>query len=434
MFSGIEAATVAWHPLGWTPLAFAEVEPFPSAVLKHHYPDVPNVGDMTAYDWSQYAGQCDLVVGGPPCQAFSVAGLRQSLSDDRGNLSLAYVKAIRALDPLWSLTENVPGWLSTKDNAFGCVLAGLVGASAPLVPPTGCGGRWTDAGLVTGPERTAAWRILDAQYFGLAQRRRRVFVLSVRGTGNWACARALFPVGHSLSGHPAPRRETGARIAAGTLSRALSRVGGGDDPGANKGAPIVITDYCPDIVPQAMSSKWAKGSSGPAGDEVANLVAHTLRADGFDASEDGTGRGTPIVAVPAITHAVVSNGDANSGFRDEHGLVVAVPAVLAFDTTQITSKANRSNPKPGDPCHPLAAGAHPPAIIAAVPRRLTPKECARLQGFPDEYLDIAYRGKPAADGPKYRALGNSFAVPVVAWIGQRIAQVDALGVDAEAIA
>lgn len=162
MFSGIEAASVAFGPLGWSPLAFAEIEPFPSAVLSHHYPDVPNRGDMTAVDWSEYRGLADVVVGGPPCQAFSVAGLGNSLDDDRGILSLRFVEAIHAISPRWAVIENVPGWLSTKDNAFGCFLAGLVGADAALIPPRKCGGRWTDAGMVIGPVRTAAWRILDA--------------------------------------------------------------------------------------------------------------------------------------------------------------------------------------------------------------------------------------------------------------------------------
>jgi DNA (cytosine-5)-methyltransferase 1 len=133
-FSGIEAASVAFGPLGWEAVAFAEIEAFPSAVLAHRFPKVPNLGDMTKVDWSKYRGKVDLVCGGPPCQAFSIAGLRESMNDARGNISLAYVRAIHAVQPRWCLTENVPGWLSTKDNAFGCFLAGLVGADAPLLP------------------------------------------------------------------------------------------------------------------------------------------------------------------------------------------------------------------------------------------------------------------------------------------------------------
>lgn len=213
LFSGIEAASVAWRPLGWTPLAFAEIDAFASAVLAHHFPAVPNHGDVTAFDWSTYRGVCDLVVGGSPCQSFSVAGLRGSLSDDRGNLALAYCKIVHAIDPTYALYENVPGILNTKDNAFGCLLAGLVGEDDALTPPAYMGIGWPDAGVVTGPERSAAWRVLDAQYFGVAQRRRRVFVLSVRGSGNWACAEALFPLSDGMPWDLAPSRETRRRVA-----------------------------------------------------------------------------------------------------------------------------------------------------------------------------------------------------------------------------
>lgn len=173
--SGIESASVAWESLGWTPVAFAEIEKFPSAVLAHRYPHVPNLGDMTQIDGSLWRGSVDAVVGGTPCVAFSVAGLRQSLKDPRGNLTLHFVELCNEIQPSIIVWENVPGVLSTKDNAFGCFLAALAGETEPLTPP---GKRWPDAGYVAGPERTIAWTILDAQYFGLAQRRRRVFVVA----------------------------------------------------------------------------------------------------------------------------------------------------------------------------------------------------------------------------------------------------------------
>jgi len=185
--SGIEAASVAFEPLGWSAAWLAEIEPFPSAVLAHHYPDVPNLGDMTAIARRVLVGEVeapDLLCGGTPCQAFSVAGLRRSLDDARGNLSLVFceianaidsVRAARGEQPSVIFWENVPGLLSTKDNAFGCFLAGLAGEDVPLEPP---GGKWTNAGCVLGPKRAVAWRTLDAQYFGLAQRRRRVFVVA----------------------------------------------------------------------------------------------------------------------------------------------------------------------------------------------------------------------------------------------------------------
>jgi DNA (cytosine-5)-methyltransferase 1 len=185
--SGIEAASVAWHPLGWKAAWLAEIEPFPSAVLAHHYPDVPNLGDMTALPERIQSGEIeapDVFCGGTPCQAFSVAGLRNSLDDARGNLSLTFCEIANAIDtvrtgagqqPAIVFWENVPGVLSTKDNAFGCFLAGLAGEDGELEPS---GGKWTNAGVVYGPTRTVAWRVLDAQYFGVAQRRRRVFVVA----------------------------------------------------------------------------------------------------------------------------------------------------------------------------------------------------------------------------------------------------------------
>ena len=184
--SGIEAASVAWEPLGWKAAWLSEIEPFPCAVLKHHYPDVPNLGDMTTLPERILSGEVeapDLFCGGTPCQAFSVAGLRKSLGDARGNLSLTFCEIANAIDDIRSVRglpasivfwENVPGVLSTTDNAFGCFLAALVGGDEPLNAPDG----WPNAGCVDGPQRSAAWRVLDAQYFGVAQRRRRVFVVA----------------------------------------------------------------------------------------------------------------------------------------------------------------------------------------------------------------------------------------------------------------
>ena len=417
--SGIEAATVAWHPLAWTPWAFAEVDKFPSAVLAHHYPNVPNLGDMTKFqEWPDAA--IDVLVGGTPCQSFSVAGLRAGLDDPRGGLMLTYLAIARRYRPRWVVWENVPGVLSADGGrAFGSLLGGLAELGYGF-----------------------AYRVLDAQHFGLAQRRQRVFV--VGHLGDWRRAAAVLFERASLSGHPAPRRETGQDVAA-TVTSGPSG-GGAHRQRSGDGRDRLIV---PSLSP-ALKARDYKGPSSDGDGDGAPLIpvlAHSLRADGFDASEDGTGRGTPLV--PVISHTLDTDG---------HTI-----GVLAFDTTQMTSVANRSHPKVGDPCHPLAAGAHAPAIafsakdhgadagdlaptlragghttshanggvmpaIAAgmAVRRLTPLECARLQGFPDHYLDITYRGKPAADGPKYKALGNSFAVPVVRWIGARIAAVEKL--------
>lgn len=199
--SGIEAASVAWNPLGWEAAWFSEIEPFPCAVLKHHYPDVPNLGDMTTLTARILSGDVeapDVFCGGTPCQAFSVAGLRKSLADARGNLSLVFCEIANAIDsvrtvqrkrPVTVFWENVPGVLSTQDNAFGCFLAALVGGD---VPANAGAGRWPDAGFLVGPQRIAAWRVLDAQYFGLAQRRKRVFVVASAIGGGLDPTKILF--------------------------------------------------------------------------------------------------------------------------------------------------------------------------------------------------------------------------------------------------
>ena len=228
--SGIEAASVAWGPLGWTAAWFSEIEPFPCAVLKHHYPDVPNLGDMTKLPAMIRSGQVevpDILCGGTPCQAFSVAGLRQSLDDERGNLSLMFCEIADAIDEqrksiiFW---ENVPGVLSTKDNAFGCFLGALAGEDDALVAP---GGRWANAGFVDGPKRAVAWRVLDAQYFGVAQRRRRVFVVA-SARADFDPAAVLFEF-EGVRRDSAPSREKGEAVAP-TIA-GCSNGGGSNGPG-----------------------------------------------------------------------------------------------------------------------------------------------------------------------------------------------------------
>lgn len=499
--SGIEAASAAWHPLGWQAVAFSEIEPFPCAVLAHHWPDIPNQGDMTKYEtwtisWGP-PGTVRILAGGTPCQAFSVAGARGGLADVRGNLCLTFCEIADKENPDWIIWENVPGVLSMRDNAFGCFLGRLCGAGEAIQPP---GGKWPTAGVVTGPQRTAAWRILDAQYFGLAQRRRRVFVLAVPGARNWRCAAALFPVGDGLRWNPPARGEAREGVA-GTLK---VRAGGGCGPeGIDAAAAGHIVSHDPACT---LTAREYKGPLPEA--DLSTVVAHTLRGEGFDATEDGTGRGVPLITATLTQNYASHYGRTagNNGGIAENQLIAApltgspyadnvsregnlVPMAfqtrgsnidlgqdvtgtigsnadrasgsapcIAFDTTQITSPGNVSAPRPGDACHPLAAGGHAPAVAfqtriarngrgqpedvcpalsgadagetsdmrpcVAGPafgvRRLTPRECAKLQGFADDHLDITYRGKPAADGPKYRALGNSMAVPCMRWLGRRI--------------
>lgn len=413
LFSGIEAASAAWHPLGWTPAFFSEIEPFPSAVLAHRFPTITNHGDVTKYkQWGVKRGSIDVMVGGSPCQAFSVAGKREGLSDDRGNLMLTFCEAADEFDPEFVLWENVPGVLSSKDNAFGFLLAGLCGASESL----SCGGSWPSVGVVSGEKRTVAWRVLDAQYFGVAQRRRRVFVLAVRGSRNWSCSAALFPVGESVYGNSTPSRKARTHVAALTANGVGTC--GADDNQAQAGHLITSTgdishclnaggmgriDYETEtmiVQPAAatLTAHWHNSNGASAGNNagminpvvcVTGEVSHALKAEGADASEDGTGRGNPIVTVSLRGR----DGGGTAELGDEVGNCL------------------RASNGGGDKPHVLAQMAV---------RRLTPRECERLQGFPDDWTLVPVRGKPAADGPRYKAIGNSMAVPVMQWIGMRI--------------
>lgn len=513
--SGIEAATQAWHPLGMRAAWFAEIEPFPSAVLAHHYPDVPNHGDMTKLAAQVLAGKIpapDVLVGGTPCQAFSVAGMREGLTDPRGALTIKYVELADAVDYVRAgqrkpasviVWENVPGVLSDKGNAFGCFLGALAGEDCELQPP---GKKWQDAGCVYGPKRAIAWRVLDAQYFGLAQRRRRVFVVASardgfdptevlferegvrRDTAPSRGAKTDSPAGtlrstdggsdvdHAVAGHlqstafggganceqtevatalsahpggtrmdaetetfvvtaPLTTNQYGDHqsresllVVAGTLQAngkaagsatqqdaesGLLVVHGTQDPGVserlafalgrNHGQENAVFAFsCKDhgadageIAPtlRAMNNS---GSHANAGGQVAVCITgditHTLKAEGFDGSEDDTGRGQPIVT--AYTTKLHHTSACGAGKLYE----------------EYTASL--------DACSP------PPALLLpSQVRRLTPRECERLQGMADDYTLIPWRGKPASecpDGPRYKAIGNSKAVTVVRWIGRRL--------------
>ena len=547
--SGIEAATQAWHPLGMRAAWFAEIEPFPSAVLAHHYPDVPNHGDMTKLAALVLAGKIpapDVLVGGTPCQAFSVAGMREGLTDPRGALTIKYVELADAVDYVRAgqrkpasviVWENVPGVLSDKGNAFGCFLGALAGEDCELQPP---GKKWQDAGCVYGPKRTIAWRVLDAQYFGLAQRRRRVFVVAsardgfdpaevlferegvrrdtaprrgegqdVTGTapfgpalqcgcgsvfaeslGQYGCpncegdegpAVSMFggiPAfgGHGLEGSversatltakdtrldvesetffiaPTPagggrksggyslddipltapalraqaqsshRADSEAFIVASTLQASGKAAGsatqqdaesgllvvhGTQDPGVSDSTAFalgrnngqenaVLAFSCKDhgadagFIAPTLRAMNHSGSHANAGGQVAVCITgditHTLKAEGFDGSEDGTGRGQPIVACRDVAQTLTSN----------YGKQV--------DNTD------------------SSVGPNVVSSTSAV-RRLTPRECERLQGMAGDYTRIPWRGRVLGlcpDGPRYKAIGNSKAVTVVRWIGRRL--------------
>lgn len=318
--SGIEAASVAWNPLGWHAWAFSEIEPFPSAVLAHHYPGTPNLGDMTAFkDWPD--ATLDLLCGGTPCQSFSNAGLRAGLDDPRGQLMLTFGAIAARYRPRWLVWENVPGVLSSNGGRdFGAFL-GLLG--------------FLGYGF--------AYRVLDAQFVrvdgyarAVPQRRQRVFVVGC--LGDWRSAAAVLLERESLRGDLAPRRSSGARVAA-TLTRGAESSGRG-------------------------------GYAGRRQEDDTNIVAVAF---GW---QNAAAQGMPV------------------------------------DTIAPT----------------LDKSKHPATATATAVRRLMPVECERLQGFPDGYTAVQHRGKPAADGPRYKALGNSWAIPPVRWIGLRIAMVDSLRV------
>lgn len=588
--SGIEAVSTAWDGLGFRPAWFSEIDAFPGAVLERRFPRVPNLGDMTQLGKSEVFKRetIDVLVGGTPCQSFSVAGLRQGLDDPRGNLALVFLEIARRKRPRWLLWENVPGVLSSgQGRDFGAFL----GTLAKL------GYGW-------------AYRVLDAQHFGVPQRRRRVFV--VGHLGDWRRAAAVLFERESLSGNPAPRKAPRKGVAA--LTAAGVGTCGADDNQAQAGH----------LIARALN---AKGGSGRRDGDTETFVTHALRAEGFDASEDGTGRGTPIIPLLEIGKGTSSRGEGPNGSGigkggdpmftlqagAQHGVIAPVP----IDMRQARRGATMTNKrapdssggapgtgigKPGDPAPTVArsqvpaiafsskdhgadagktsptlrAGGHskshanagvPPAVCfqqnsrsevrkvggdgrktgavtsgpgaqcqnyvclspsvingrqdpihgkTALPldtdpgsqavvfesrfarngrgapsklapplkaqsgvtgkgdaspllcyehhpqdsrvrqaavapqlnakagtgggnlplvgnrfvvRRLTPRECERLQGFPDDYTLISWRGKAAADcpdGPRYKSLGNSMAVPVMRWLGERLQRVEAL--------
>lgn len=422
--SGIEAASVAWASLGWEPVAFSEIEPFPSAVLAERFPGIPNLGDMTQYEnWN--IGSIDLLVGGTPCQAFSVAGKRGSLSDERGNLCLTFCKIADKFSPQWILWENVPGVLNTPDNAFGCLLGELCGADAPVIYPGG--GRFPGCGVVSGQKRTVAWRILDAQWNGVPQRRKRVFVLAVAGAGNWSCANALLPVGERVPRDLEAFRKAWKAVAgdAGSCVEG-SHWDGGPHPtlyAHNSGVGLSDQELfrqrgaylVPDVSP-SVTCKWAKGTGGPAGDEAQNLVvdhAQDCRVTEMRfvcstvSAKYGTGGGnTPIVLSHFTSEGKESGvcciqGDIADGRRgSQNGLGIREDVSFSL----------------------LTSSPHCVAYQYIV-RRLTPRECERLQGFPDDWTLVSWKGKPAEECPdshRYKAVGNSMAVPVMRYIGRRI--------------
>lgn len=485
--SGIEAATVAWHPLGWEPFAFAEIEKFPSAVLAHHYPSVPNLGDMTKFkDWPD--ADIDVLVGGTPCQSFSIAGLRQGLADPRGNLCLTFLAIADKYRPEWLLWENVPGVLSSDGGRdFGAFLGGL--------GQLGYG--WS-------------YRVLDAQYvrvdgFGRAvpQRRRRVFV--VGNSRDWRRTAAVLFERESLQGHTPPRREAGQGTSAAVAPSIVSSGRGTQRIGETRGQdPVVAIAFGGNNTSGAIEVATAvQAHGGP----------HGRQDFGSETFVVGTGRGTPLVPIDlrqaSRGEKITNNRAHGSGGAPGHGVgEIGDPAftisergqAVAYSITPsnsnedynariaekaqaVTGNGNRPSARGGDVIafaqnqrgelvtsdvmgalkvgggkpgqgYPAVAfdmrgreggaqleGPHDTANIRAASvgssrsyvaqswavRRLTPIECERLQGFPDEYTQIPWRGKNGSpDGPRYKSLGNSMAVNAMRWLGRRIDLVSTL--------
>lgn len=386
--SGIEAASVAWEPLGFKAAWLAEIEKWPSAFLAERYPDVPNYGDMTALPDMIRLGLVEapeLFCGGTPCQAFSVAGLRKSLGDHRGNLSLIFCEIANVIDsvrtePAIIFWENVPGVLNTSDNAFGCFLAGLAGEDDPLVAP---GGRWSNAGCVFGPKRTVAWRVLDAQYFGVAQRRRRVFVVASAREGFDPC-KVLFE-SEGVRRDITPSREAGQDTTGST----------GDGLARCVTAGEAKRQDC--MSPNLVAHGWS---------EELNALEEcqpTLQRGGAGGRHEGVAYSTKL-------HNTQSNQAGKFYENYTASLDANSPPPAVIHGTQ--------DPCVGDIAFAQGrnSGGENVLIANTQVRRLTPIECERLQGFPDGYTDIG-----GTDGHRYKALGNSWAVPVVRWIGLRIA-------------
>ena len=456
--SGIEAATVAWHGLGWEPAWFCEINPFASAVLAHHY-EVPTHGDFTSLldpaHPARNGAPIDLLVGGTPCQSFSHAGKRAGLNDPRGQLMLAYVRLVEALRPRWIVWENVPGVLSSGDGRdFGA----LLGALADL----GYG---------------VAYRVLDARYFGTPQRRRRVFVVGHSGGCAERAAEVLFEP-DCLRRDSAPRREArkespasvGDGVAVGGVGEPFTlteRTRGGEltlefrrdgtsnclrTPNGGRGGIRVGAIVQSRAVRDVVSFQSNLGSHG--GDAFVN-VSPTVRhvappavsaVEVQNAPEPHRPSGIAFIHPRILRNSLSSN---QVGIKLDADVVEALTTESPGAVSQTTARVMRES-GPGWWTEDVVAGTldanmgasghanrvatvfqpiTATACMAAprpgtIVRRLTPRECERLQGFPDDWTLVPYGKKPATDGHRYKALGNSMAVPVMRWIGERIARVD----------
>jgi DNA (cytosine-5)-methyltransferase 1 len=404
--SGIEAPSMGWHGLGWNPMFFSEIEPFPKAVLKHHYPNVPDHGDMTKYKEWPNDRPIDLICAGTPCQSFSVAGLRKGIEDPRGNLTLTFLGVLERYRPTWVVWENVPGVLSDGTNAFGQFIAGL--------SELGYG---------------VSWRVLDAQYFGVAQRRRRVFVVGC--LGNWRAAASVLFESNCLSGDSAPSREKRQRVT-GTAQKSVGAEGkwwdGGQVastittrsdsqrmPDKDNFQAIIFEPRSPDGVPRIHDNISPTLNTMGGGQREPCVAWNITFCDTNGTRKDRENGGLYINKTDTantITGAGVGTSVAHT-FKIRSGCEGGGKGYLGQDEAAFTLDTTQSQN----------------LMTSTAIRRLTPIECERLQGFPDNYTQIPFRNKPphqCPDGPRYKALGNSMAVPVLKWIGERINEINKL--------
>ena len=426
--SGIEAPTVAWEPLGWEPQFFSEIEPFPNKVLKHHYPLVPNYGDMTKYkEWPDHE-QLGLICGGTPCQSFSIAGLRKGLDDPRGNLSLIYLGIVARYRPRWLIWENVYGVLSSnRGRDFGSFIGGIqkIGYSF-------------------------CWRVLDAQYFGVPQRRRRVFLVGY--LGDWRPPFAVLFEPESLRGYSKKSKAEGQEIAP-TITG-----GSGEDSckGKQSGSDRLITV-------QGISEEMniSEEQAGPLmrSGQGTNKQGVAYRMQGFgDYEPDDKARALKSRDYKDATDLVCAVRTANTN-ANGHGISIekahtldgAKGQCIAFQPSELRLRGSITMK---DKATTLLEGQGKytdndmQVIYDHIVRRFTPVECERLQGFTDNYTLIPGIGRTIKkahaeivmylmtnfgfseatakrfamhpDNARYKALGNSMAVPVVRWIGKRI--------------
>ena len=426
--SGVGTDHLAWEPLGWQCVGFAEIDPFASAILAHRYPEVKNYGDFTKIPAD--LGPVELLVGGTPCQSFSVAGQRAGLDDPRGNLTLEFARLARRLCPRWIVWENVPGVLSSDGGRdFASILTAF-----------------RDCGY------SVCYRVLDAQHYGVPQRRRRVFVVGHLGDGWRPSASVLLePVG--VRGNPPAGEATGQAVAS-TLGGGSGSRGGSSDLDRTTFIPVELPD-----ISGTVTTKWGPKNATNHQEAYSGALVHGYVPEvmPFDlaqiTSKLNYSQARPGDMVPPLNtvsqmHVALSVRTAQTF---SNGIGVAEDVAYTLDGAQGQAVAFSAKDDGGAEAVSWTASEqsngfawerpHYPTLTAGAPtdtsniqhgirigtvvRRLTPRECERLQGLPDDWTLVPYRGKPASDGPRYKAIGNGMAMPVIRWIGQRIAMVEA---------